>query len=162
MESLSRLLEVFLVRRFDDLTQHGEIDIAEAFDVEAALPAGVLPEPRQLILQIFEAAHEIEREVRFARGEADWGPVTGVTTGIDVMHRAKPDDRAAPQHRRLARDLPHHAQDDLAVLPLALLRQRRDELLDGRRGWLGLQLAHGPILAEYRDGLYRGGLSFPE
>src|SRR4029453_18597944 len=135
-----------LHRCLDQLLQRRLVHVIEALDVEATrVHRGPARRARtELGEKCFVlAAHQVERERRLARREADLEPLGRLAAGAGVAVIAEPDDRRAPHHRFRFRRFRHHRDERLRVLALLIVLDRVDEAGYACRRLLGFDVSHG-------------------
>ena len=111
------------------------IDVIEAPDVQAALPALVRTQPGQYrLMPVLELADQIDDQVLTARCEARQRPVALMTAGVPVVVRAETDDARSPHGRRLTGDLLHQGAQLARILSSLLIRHAGQEPFRRRVG----------------------------
>lgn len=86
----------------DQFGQGRHIDVAQPFDVQAALADFVLAEASERVGVVVEVQRQVQRERGGPGGESDQWGVTFVATRISVVPCPESDDARAPHDSRLA------------------------------------------------------------
>src|SRR5581483_2666594 len=138
------------IRLRDQLFERGQVYIVEALEIEAELASLVLAQFVEQRIVLVQDRQDIDREVVLARGESNQERVTLVAAGILVVIASKADHAPRPDFRFEPRHLFHELEQGQRVLPLALIGNGVEELLDVLAGRLGFLFCHNtPPLRQF-------------
>ena len=135
-----------LLLMFDGLSnqlfQSRQVDVGEAFDIQAGPADAVLAEFLQEFGVTVKAGHDVQREILFAGREAYQRPISFAAAGILVPRYTKTHDAAAPHARLGARGFFHQPGDRKAILAGLWIGDLLDKAVDALSGGLGLCFGH--------------------